>query len=413
MNNSPRRSHVGTVFSLLLLTVALILWLGFGLNADMDSTLRSFNFTESQLQQLQQISSQRLFWDVLCVVLAVIAIVSFAIFEYLPLKLSIQKIAKALTNSHNTENSLSSFEELKKQNLHVDAQLLLDKIAIINERHQSVLVSLKDDISSCGVTTNQLSTDVAQVSGNMSSQHIELDQIATAINQMSATIHEVARNMSDTANAASQAKQDAQNGAIQASEAIGAVDLLGRQVNENTDLIVEVDESSSKINILIDVIHSIAEQTNLLALNAAIEAARAGEQGRGFAVVADEVRNLANRTSDATQEIESMLGGLSTKTRAAVESMLKAKGQAEKSSESIEISADALANIRGAIQQIDQMNMQMATAMEEQSTVVEDINQKIQTISQLSGDADGDLKHITNASNQLLRQLTNFKKLIS
>jgi len=410
MNKSPHRSHVSAVFALLLFVGAFFLWFSFGLNADVDSALRGFNFTETQLQQIQQTYSQTHFWDVLCSILVIIAIVTFIMFEYLPLKISLQKILQVLIKSDNKEDLL---QEISKQSLHVDARMLVDQIATKFERHQFLLGSLKDNISSYGVTTNQLSTDVAQVSGNMSSQHIELDQIATAINQMSATIHEVARNMSDTASAASQAKEHAQTGAIQASEAIGAVDLLGRQVNENTDLIVEVDESSSKINILIDVIHSIAEQTNLLALNAAIEAARAGEQGRGFAVVADEVRNLANRTSDATQEIESMLGGLSTKTRAAVESMLKAKGQAEKSSESIEVAAIALSNIRGAIQKIDQMNMQMATAMEQQSTVVEDINQKIQTISHLTGDADGDLKHITNASNRLLQQVTDFKKMIS
>jgi len=410
MNAVARRAYTSLIVSATLLAIALVLWFGLAGDPDFGAMLRGFGVTQAQLQEFQQAYGQSHMWSMICAGLVCVALVVFFIFEYLYLKKSLHQVSETVTREQLDQ---AAFTELSVQQLHPDAQLILNYVTNTMQDFRKRNTTLRDNITNCDETTAQLSSDVSQVSKNMSSQYVELDQIATAINEMSATVHEVARNMSETAKAASQAKQDAQNGAIQASEAIGAVDLLGRQVNENTDLIVEVDQSSSKINILIDVIHSIAEQTNLLALNAAIEAARAGEQGRGFAVVADEVRNLANRTSDATQEIESMLGGLSNKTRAAVESMQKAKGQAENSSESIEVAAIALANIRGAINTIDQMNMQMATAMEQQSTVVEDINQKIQNISQLSGQVDDDLKHITNASNQLLHQVTNFRKLVS
>ena len=410
MSSSTHHISIKLLATYVIFALTFMLWLIFGGTGEIEQLLQDVELIADQEDRLNELLGKLQTWNIVIMILIFTGLFFFFVFEYRPLLKGVrQSIDQLSVNDRTIQNTTYSVEQPKHQEIYQLQQLLTAKLNESNQRVESLI----DTVSDCGDTTTQLSMDAAQVSSNVSHQNIELEQIATAINQMSATIHEVSRNMSDVAAAASKAREDAQAGAVQATAAIGSIDKLGRQVNENATIIDEVNEENNNINVLIDVIHSIAEQTNLLALNAAIEAARAGEQGRGFAVVADEVRVLANHTSEATQEIETMLTGLASKSSEAVDSMQKAKGQAEKGSELVEDAALALGNIAGAIKQIDQMNLQVATAMEEQSTVAENINQKVQTISQLAGNVDNDLRQVTQASNHLLQQITNFKKLVS
>ena len=404
MKTHPKQSTIISVISLSTILAALILWLTLGSKVDVTGLAQQLELGAEQAKTLQHSVDGANKWDLLFAGLILFGIGLFYFAEHRPRAKHIRDTIELIKE----ERDLSAYEPSNSDGNQI-MNLVVERLNNSNQR----IDQINQTVTGCGDTVTELSMDVTQVSASVSSQNIELDQIATAINQMSATIQEVARNMSKAASATGKARDDAQHGAVQATAAIGAIANLDRQVNQNADIIDEVHKETTNINVLIDVINSIADQTNLLALNAAIEAARAGEQGRGFAVVADEVRVLATRTSESTHEIENMLLSLSSKAAEAVDSMQKAKGQAQHSGDSVTIAAEALAEIAGGIKEIDEMNLQVAAAMEEQSTVAEEINQKVQNISQLSGNVDTDLHKISQASGKLLQQITDFKKLVS
>ena len=259
---------------------------------------------------------------------------------------------------------------------------------------------------------SEMSYDTKDLSDEMKQQYSAIDQVATAVHEMTATVQEVARNTEDASNAAASASAEAQDGALQSTNAIGAIEKLDSEIKAATKVIEDVKEESTKIGSVLDVIRGIAEQTNLLALNAAIEAARAGEQGRGFAVVADEVRTLATRTSDSTQEIENMVKSLDQKTSNAVEKMHIATEQATSSVDSVEQAAMSLGEIAGSIQNITVMNQQVANATKQQSEVSEDINRNITAIQQIAENVVESSGDISETSERLLREVSSLNKLV-
>jgi methyl-accepting chemotaxis protein len=210
----------------------------------------------------------------------------------------------------------------------------------------------------------------------------ETDQVATAMNEMTATVQEVARNTVQAAAAARQAGEEAGKGRSVVGEVVSNINRLAVEVQTAAQVIERVAAESGKIGMVLDVIQGIAEQTNLLALNAAIEAARAGEHGRGFAVVADEVRSLASRTQQSTQEIQKIIESLQNGAREAVDAMTQGSERAQSSVADTARADTALATISAAIDNINGMNTQIASAAEEQSAVAEEINRNIVTISQ-------------------------------
>ena len=259
---------------------------------------------------------------------------------------------------------------------------------------------------------SEMSYDSKDLSEEMKKQYSAIDQVATAVNEMTATVQEVARNTADASSAAASASAEAQDGALQSTNAIGAIEALDSEIKSATKVIEVVKEESTKIGSVLDVIRGIAEQTNLLALNAAIEAARAGEQGRGFAVVADEVRTLATRTSDSTQEIESMVKSLDQKTTDAVQKMHAATGQASSSVDSVEQAAMSLGEIAGSIRNITVMNQHVAEATKQQSEVSEDINRNITAIQQIAEGVVESSSEISESSERVLREVSSLNKLV-
>lgn len=244
-------------------------------------------------------------------------------------------------------------------------------------------------------------------------QFSQVEQVATAMNQMSASAQEVARIASETAELTTEANEQGNNGKVVVVEAMGAVDHLADMVQGAADVISKLEAESENIGNVLAVINGIAEQTNLLALNAAIEAARAGEQGRGFAVVADEVRTLATRTQQSTEEISSMIDRLQAGSRDAAKTMEEARTQAQTGVEFTEQAAEALALISGSINSIADMSTQISGAANQQTTVVEDVNQSITTINDVSMQAAENIGNINQAVVRFSTLAEELKQLVS
>jgi len=270
------------------------------------------------------------------------------------------------------------------------------------------IAHIQEMVKGLGTATTQVSTAAEQMQATTATttqgirnQQLQTDQVATAINEMSATVHEVAQNTSAAEAAASQAQAESNNGQQIVDESMSVIEELSREVEQAAQVIQALADDSQSVGAVLNVIKDIAEQTNLLALNAAIEAARAGEQGRGFAVVADEVRTLATRTQESTQEIQSIIEKLQVGAQNSVTAMEAGCSQARTSVEQASKIKEALHAIGGAITTINDMNVQIATAAEEQSAVAEEINKNVVAISQIADETSTNAQGISDSGDEL------------
>ena len=244
-------------------------------------------------------------------------------------------------------------------------------------------------------------------------QMVEIDQVATAVHEMTATAQDVARNATQAAQAASHADEAASQGMRIVHETSGSIGALAEEIGRAVAVVQTLAKDSENIHAILTTIRGIAEQTNLLALNAAIEAARAGEQGRGFAVVADEVRNLAQKTQQATEEIQTMIQQLQQGTHDVVRVMEDSQHKTDASVEHATQAAAALQSITQAVSVINDMNTQIASAAEEQSAVAEDINRNVISIGQVANEVAGGADESSAASAQLTKLAEQQRRLIN
>ena len=279
------------------------------------------------------------------------------------------------------------------------------------DRMQGALAELVSEISG---SVSQLSSAVEEVSAiseqsakGMASQQGEVSQVATAMNEMPSTVNEVARNTTDAMGAAKQASRTSTQGNQVVRSAIGSIEQVSRQIEQAGSVVQQLETDSASISMVLDVIRGIAEQTNLLALNAAIEAARAGEQGRGFAVVADEVRSLAQRTQASTAEISKMIEVLQERTAEAGSAMQLSRQQMQESVELAREAGSSIDSINGAVTQITDMNTLIATATEQQNAVTEELNRSIVKIHTAADENAQGVQQTAQACVELSRLATS------
>lgn len=253
---------------------------------------------------------------------------------------------------------------------------------------------------------------VVASNASINEQTQELEMVATAVNQMTAAVQEVAQSTTNAAQATESASEMAQKGALTITDAIGIIDSLDANVSTASDSITQLQADSENIGGVLDVIRSIAEQTNLLALNAAIEAARAGEQGRGFAVVADEVRTLASRSHDSTEEIQEMIVKLKQGVATAVSNMEEVSKRAAEGVSQVEESAEALAEMSGSVAVINDMNTHIAAATDEQSAVAGEVSKNIEHINQLSANTSRSAQQTQQTSENLTELAKDLRSMV-
>ena len=344
--------------------------------------------------------------------------------------LSIAAVLISLLLSILTMNSITkpleklknAFEEIEStSNLTIRTQVDSgDELGAVSKAFDSLvqkfhetLTEVVNIVNSLNDASNNLAHSSETTSTHINNQRLETDMVATAMNEMEMTAQEVAQNAADTATGAIDANQQAIEGHEIVSSTAGSITDLAAGIQTASGSINKVSSDSQEIGRVLDVIKGIAEQTNLLALNAAIEAARAGEQGRGFAVVADEVRSLASRTEKSTQEIQQMIEHLQAGSQRAVTLMQTSNQQAEKSVEQANLAGEALQKITMSVSSINDMAAQIATAAEEQTSVNEEINRNITNIATISDSTSVEADNTHQSSKELKESANNLNLLVS
>lgn len=316
---------------------------------------------------------------------------------------------------------VSNLQEIADGNLTSSIDITSsDEIGQLQTAMKDTVSNLRNMLNEVNKMTDQLAESSAhmhlitdQTRHGVERQHSDVELVASAMTEMTSTVQDIARNASHAAQAAEDADAEAQKGASVVDKAINSINSLASDIEQSTGVIDSLREHSLSIGAILEVIRSISEQTNLLALNAAIEAARAGEQGRGFAVVADEVRTLASRTQQSTQEIQSMIERLQSGAVLAVEAMEKSRATANLNVELAANAGKSLKLITSAVDTISQMNLQIASASEQQSSVAEEINQNVVNIKNIADmTADGAMNTL-QASEELQSLAEDLRVLVS
>jgi len=345
----------------------------------------------------------------------VIAAVLIAIGLWLVLSVS-----RPISRASEMLGDIASGEADLTKKLAVDSQ---DEVGQLSQSFNQFTDKLRDIVKGVSSNAHQITNTSTQLSvasnntlSNIDQQHRSIDMIATAVTEMAASIREIAHNAQDTAEAAQQSIIESENGKNIVQNTILKINSVHQEIDTANAVIEALANDIGEISNILTVISGISEQTNLLALNAAIEAARAGEQGRGFAVVADEVRTLAKRTHDSTEEIGSMIKRLQTGAEGAVNAMSSGLVIAQESVAHADEAGSSLENIVNTISRISDLGIQVATATEEQASVVEELNTHIIDIKTLSDQTTEESNAInkscdslSDASNKLNDLIGNFK----
>ena len=316
-----------------------------------------------------------------------------------PLDVGVQHMERIASGDFSKAIIHRSSDEFKllldaMQKMNRDLRQLVQKIASTSED----LIFTVGNVENSSTETNEV----------VSRQRLELDQLATPLVEMTTTAGTVAEDINHLAAAADESMKATREGDQVVRESVREISKLADEIRSGSEVVASLEKKSQQIGVVIDVIKNIAEQTNLLALNAAIEAARAGEQGRGFAVVADEVRTLAGRTQESTKEIENIIGDLQEGVAQTVEVMSKSVEHAKRSSNQATTIGDTLGAVRDRVSTIGELSSQVATAAEQQSATTEEMNKNVHRISEGANAASEQ----TATTNQIVEQLVALSSLL-
>jgi len=295
-----------------------------------------------------------------------------------------------------------------------------DEIGQLASSFNGFITKIQGVVREVTASTSQLSAAAEEMSmitdetrSGVQRQQSETALVATAVTEMSSTVHEVANSAETAASSASQADTQSEQGKQIVSATVSSIRTLATEVETAATVIGQLEKDSESIGSVLEVIRGIAEQTNLLALNAAIEAARAGEQGRGFAVVADEVRSLASRTKESTREIQEMIERLQKGSRDAVSAMQSGQEQAQQTVEQASQAEISLGEISAAVAQINEMNAHIAEASRQQGEVVEEIDKNIVNITQVADSSASGADQLSTASQEMAGLAVNLEEQVS
>jgi methyl-accepting chemotaxis protein len=307
------------------------------------------------------------------------------------------------------KNDLSEVIEVQGKD---EVARLMQALKVMQGGLRNTLTLISDSSNQLASTSEEMHAVTEDANKGMQRQNHEVEMAATAVTEMSAAVEEVARNASAASEAATRSNSAAVAGRTRVDETVQAISLMVASVEDATQEVQGLAVMATDISKVLDVIRAIAEQTNLLALNAAIEAARAGEAGRGFAVVADEVRALAHRTQQSTSEIEQMINSIQKGTGAAVSAMTHTNAQAQKTLDTAQGAGSALVEITESIDNITERNVLIATASEEQAQVAREVDRSLVSIRDLSSQASDGSSQTAIATSELTKLAVELNRLV-
>jgi methyl-accepting chemotaxis protein len=363
-------------------------------------------------KELDESSASVILWSQLLVVAVGIAVIALVL---ITLKASFVAPLRAIS-LHLGELARGNFSSQLRLNQQGELGQLNDNINRMQESLVVILQAMQKSSDALGQASRKINNAALEITQDASNTHSSTDQVAAAINEMSATVQEVANNASGAAEAAQEADESARKGMAIMDSTITAISQLSHEVENVSTAMNQLEAETVRIGGVLDVIKSVAEQTNLLALNAAIEAARAGEQGRGFAVVADEVRALAKRTQESTAEIQQIIQAVQQGAGKAMSAMKSSQEKTHSTSDMATQAGQAITQITQAVARIHDMNTHIATAAEQQSYAAEEINKNVVRVvnlvesaaskAQQSSDVAAELD---GAARELGRQVSQFR----